>query len=576
MVDHRGVARLLLAGRTYREIVAAAKVSQRDVARVKRVIEEHGLTTASLDRVTDADLAALFPDGRARVSAGYDAPDFRGVVASMKRNRHYTVLAAWRRYVEVPAAGRKYGYAQYCHLFSEYVAGNDLVATLRHEPGRTALIDWAGDTLAVVDQVTGQTSKAYLLVVTLPYSGLMFVRAYLDMKMEAWLDGHIRALEYFGGCDRQATPPSSCPGRRARTSMFVRAYLDMKMEAWLDGHIRALEYFGGVPAILVPDNAATATHIKTKGDPARFVTERYQQFADHYGCSIVPARVRRPRDKASAESSVNVSYKRIYGYLAEETWGSITELNDAIAERLAEINDELRRRDGSTRRERFDAEEAQALGPLPAERFEEVEWRTAKVQRNYHVTCESQHYSVPYQLAGQLLRVRITASAVTVFDGTVVVASHPRKTGRKGQYSTNKEHVPPAHREIHGLWSRSWFIDRARRIGPATEQVITQAIDRKQIEAQAYQDCQNILTHLAKKGHARLEAACQQVLNMRATPTYSTIARMMAAITSDTDKPATPTAAPSTRKPDAAHHDDGSGAPPGAFIRGADYYRQGW
>jgi len=530
MVDHRGVARLLLAGRTYREIVAAAKVSQRDVARVKRVIEEHGLTTASLDRVTDADLAALFPDGRARVSAGYDAPDFRGVVASMKRNRHYTVLAAWRRYVEVPAAGRKYGYAQYCHLFSEYVAGNDLVATLRHEPGRTALIDWAGDTLAVVDQVTGQTSKAYLLVVTLPYSGLMFVRAYLDMKMEAWLDGHIRALEYFGG----------------------------------------------VPAILVPDNAATATHIKTKGDPARFVTERYQQFADHYGCSIVPARVRRPRDKASAESSVNVSYKRIYGYLAEETWGSITELNDAIAERLAEINDELRRRDGSTRRERFDAEEAQALGPLPAERFEEVEWRTAKVQRNYHVTCESQHYSVPYQLAGQLLRVRITASAVTVFDGTVVVASHPRKTGRKGQYSTNKEHVPPAHREIHGLWSRSWFIDRARRIGPATEQVITQAIDRKQIEAQAYQDCQNILTPLAKKGHARLEAACQQVLNMRATPTYSTIARMMAAITSDTDKPATPTAAPSTRKPDAAHHDDGSGAPPGAFIRGADYYRQGW
>jgi transposase len=319
MVDHRAVAVLVLQGRSYRQVVAEAGCSHRDVSRVRKVIAERGVTAQKLSAMGADELAALFPDGRGRVSDGYDAPDFALVAESMRRNRHYTVSQAWRAYTESASLLRKYGYTQYCHLFAQYARTNDLVAVLHHEPGRLMLVDWAGDTVPLEDPVTGEKGKAYLFVAVLPFSGMFFCRAYSDMKMEAWLDGRMAAFEEFAG----------------------------------------------VPRIVVPDNAATATHRKAKGDPARFVSDRYQQMADHYGCAVAPARVNRPRDKAAAESGVNTANKRVLGYVLEHVWATTAELNDAIAERIAEVNRDIRRKDGTTRFELFSAEEAGELGPPP-------------------------------------------------------------------------------------------------------------------------------------------------------------------------------------------------------------------
>jgi len=353
--------------------------------------------------------------------------------------------------------------------------------------------------------------------------------------------------------------------------VYCRAFTDMRTDAWITAHIGAFEAFGGAVQILVPDNASTATYRAKRGDAARFVTDRYRQMADHYGCAIVPARVRKPRDKAAVESAVNTVNKRVIGYLLEETFTTLAELNEAIDERVYEINHEIRRADGTTRFELFTAEEAPMLSPLPDERFEQVEWKQLKAGRNYHVTADYQHYSVPYALAGRLLRVRLTVSRMTVFDGQQVVAEHRRKTGRKGQYSTDPGHVPPRQRNVDGLWSRRWFTDRAAAFGPATGQVIEQVLDRHQVQAQGYLDCQNILATVGKKNKQKLEAPCQQLINMRGYPTYSTLKRLMAPIASDQNKPARVRAAASNRKT----------APPpeagaaGALVRGADYYRQG-
>jgi len=120
----------------------------------------------------------------------------------------------------------------------------------------------------------------------------------------------------------------------------------MRMEVWLDGHVNAFEYFGGVPQLVVPDNALTATHRKERGDAARFVNDRYRQLADHYGAAILPARVRRPRDKAAVESAVNTVNKRVLGYLLEEVWTALPDVNAAIGERLLEVNQGIRRVDG--------------------------------------------------------------------------------------------------------------------------------------------------------------------------------------------------------------------------------------
>ena len=217
-----------------------------------------------------------------------------------------------------------------------------MVATLRHEPGRAMLVDWAGDTIDVVDSVTGVVRRAVLFVAALPFSG----------------------------------------------ALFCRAYLDMKSESWLDAHVRAFAFYGGVVAIVVPDNPTTSTHQLAKADKARVVNARYQQLADHYQTAIVPARSRKPRDKAAAENAVNIVNKRVIGYLEGEVWTGLAELNEAIDERVWEINHDLRRADDTTRWERFTAEEAPLLAPLPDTRFAEVEWKELKAGRNYHLLTE--------------------------------------------------------------------------------------------------------------------------------------------------------------------------------------------
>ena len=289
MVDYRKILGLLLEGRSYREVVEIVGCSHRDVVRVRQEIQQRGLT--STVAVSDVELAEWFPDGRRNVSGEYHQPDLSRVLASMKANRHFTLLLAWRRYVDTKDAGKKYGYSQFCALFTDYLRTRDLVAVLRHEPGRAMLVDWAGDTMDVVDTITGEVVRAILFVAVLPYSGLIFCRAYVDMKSPAWLDAHVQAFAFFGG----------------------------------------------VTQIVVPDNPTTSTHQTHKGDAERVVNARYQQLADHYQTAIVPARVKKPCDKAAAENAVNVVKKRVIGYLEDDVFTTLGELNTAIEERVREV-----------------------------------------------------------------------------------------------------------------------------------------------------------------------------------------------------------------------------------------------
>jgi transposase len=528
LANYRKILELVLAGRSYSEIVEIAGCSRRDVSRVKKVIDGRGVTAARV--VSEEDLALWFPDGRRMVSAAYEQPDLAAVLAAMRAQRHFTLLMAWRRYADTTTPGaaeaRKYGYAQFCALFADYIRKNDLVATLHHEPGRAMLVDWAGDTLDLVDAASGDVTRAVLFVAVLPYSG----------------------------------------------ALFCRAYLDMKSPAWLDAHVRAFAFYGGVTQIVVPDNPTTSTHRRHRGESERVVNARYQQLADHYQTAVVPARARKPRDKAAAENAVNVVNKRVIGYLEGEVWTSLEELNDAIDERVGEVNHDLRRADGTTRWERFTDEEQPLLATLPATRFEEVTWKELKAGRNYHISCDYQRYSVPYRLAGRMLRARLTSTRVTVFDGHDLVCEHPRLTGRKGQYSTLAEHVPPQHQGIDGLWSRRWFTDRARSFGPATVQAIEQILDRHAIEAQGYLDCQNILSGLGKANRERLEAACQELVNNHGQASYTTLKRLMAAINSDAKKPRKITPAASTRKRSSTAGTGSAGLGPDVYVRDASHY----
>ncbi|WP_198416613.1 IS21 family transposase [Cryobacterium ruanii] len=521
MADYRKILGLLLEGRSYREIVEIARCSHRDVARVRQEVQQRGRR----DRRGQRRGPGRVVPRRAPERIGGVRP--ARLVASIGVDESEPALhvaVAWRHYVDTKDAGKKYRYSQFCALFTDYLRRHDLVAVQRHEPGRAMLIDWAGDTMDVVDTITGEVVKAILFVAVLPFSGLMFCRAYADMKAPAWLDAHVQAFAFFGG----------------------------------------------VTQIVVPDNPTTSTHQTHKGDAERVVNARYQQLAGHYQTAIVLARVKKPRDKAAAENAVNVVNKPVIGYLEDDVFTTLGEMNAAIEERMRKINHDIRRADDTTRWERFDAEERELLAPLPDAGFEDVEWKELKAARNYHVTADTQRYSVPFGLAGKLLRVRLTSSRVTVFDGHESICEHPRLTGHKGQYSTLPDHVPPQHRDIDGQWSRRWFTDRARSVGPATVTVIEQILDSQAIEAQGYLSCQNILDGLGKNNRERLEAACQELVNRSAHPTYSTLKRLMAAIDSDAKKPRPMVPAASTRKhvSTVVFHD----TMPDVYVRDASHY----
>src|SRR5699024_3412128 len=143
MAKYRQIMELVLQGRSYAEIVEMIGCSRRDVARVRQIVAEHDVT--SMDMITTEQLVGWFPDGRKRVSANFAQPDFDQVLVSMRANRFFTVLMAWRRYADADHGLKKpYGYPQFCALVAEYVRSHDLVAVLHHERGRAMRVDWLG------------------------------------------------------------------------------------------------------------------------------------------------------------------------------------------------------------------------------------------------------------------------------------------------------------------------------------------------------------------------------------------------------------------------------------------------
>mgnify|MGYP001758014465 CR=1 FL=1 len=230
--------------------------------------------------------------------------------------------------------------------------------------------------------------------------------------------------------------------------LSVSATANEKMDNWMSCHVKSLDYLGKCPGIIVPDNAPTATYQPVKNKPGRCIQERYADFADSYDILLVPARPGKPRDKAAVERAVQLVYSRILGYFDGITFYSLDELNEAIAQRVDDINMNMPRLDGITRKELFDADEAPMMRDLPDAPFTEVSWRNVKVHRNWHICCDYQYYSVPVQYIGKTLQTRLTNSLVSIFDDDLV-AEHSRMHRFKYRYCNDPAHIP--ERDIAGV-----------------------------------------------------------------------------------------------------------------------------
>ena len=182
------------------------------------------------------------------------------------------------------------------------------------------------------------------------------------------------------------------------------------MPDWIGAHVRMLRFLGGVPRLLVPDNLKSGVNRASFYDPE--INRSYARMADHYGLAVLPARPRKPKDKAKVEAGVRFVQRAILGGLRNQVFFSLAEANAAIAGRALHINQFVMRRLGTTRKSLFEAIDRPALKALPAEDYAYAEWKFARVGLDYYIEIESFYYSVPHALIRAEVEVRITERVI--------------------------------------------------------------------------------------------------------------------------------------------------------------------
>jgi transposase len=360
-------------------------------------------------------------------------------------------------------------YSQFNQLFRHWQGQQKVVMHLEHKAADQLFIDFAGDKLYLTDPRTGQVQAVEVFVAILPCSQLTYAQAVATQQQEDF----IHAL--------QAT----------------------------------LVYIGGVPKAIVPDNLKAAVTKADRYEPT--INETLQDFASHYQTVIYPTRSRKPRDKALVENAVHLVYQRIYAPLRNEVFHDIPTLNQAIWQLLADHNQTRLQGKNYCRQERFDQLERSLLGPLPAQPYVLKGYCMAKVHPNGHaqLQADKHHYSVPYQLVGQSVKLIYSPHSVEIYHDFERVAVHTRQRS-SGQYTTLRDHLHPQHQWLSN-WSPVFFEEQAAKMGPYTVEVVQELIRLRAYPEQAYRSCAGVLSLAKGYGADRLERACQRALSYRAT-----------------------------------------------------------
>jgi hypothetical protein len=301
---------------------------------------------------------------------------------------------------------------------------------------------------------------------------------------------------------------------------YVEAFPSMKQESWIAAHVNMFQFFCGVSRILVPDNLKTGV-IKTDWHNPE-INKVYREMSEHYNTAIIPARVHKPKDKASVESTVGNISTWIIAALRNEKFFTLTELNKSIRSKLINFNSKPFQKKEGSRLSIFLGEEKSMLLPLPATPFELATWKQATVQFNYHIQVEKMHYSVPHEYIKYIVDVRITKNVIEVFYNNHRLCSHPRLYGHIGQYSTMEEHMPEDHQK-YLKWNSSRFIAWAEKVGPSTTITIKSILASYRVEEQGYKSCMGLLKLADKYSLSRLEAACARVLYYTPHPSYKSV-----------------------------------------------------
>lgn len=448
-----------------REIARSCSISPGTVGNYLSKAEEAGLTYPEIAGMADEELKRRLVGERLLVKQkDRPQPDWATIHQELKKRKKTGVTRQllWEEYKERHPDG--YELSHFYHLYNAWRRKLRVSMRQTHRAGEKLFVDYAGQSVDIVNGTTGEIRSAQIFVAVLGASNYTYAEATFSQGISDWIGSHIRALEYFGG----------------------------------------------VPALIVPDNLKTGVQKACRYEPD--INATYHDFAVHYDTAVLPARVRHPRDKAKVEAGVQVVERWILARLRHRSFFSLQELNGAICALLEDLNQRPFKKLEGNRRSWFEALERESLRPLPASRYEIAEWKKARVNIDYHVELFRHYYSVPYALVGKELQIRYTAVTVELLHKGKRVASH-RRDDRPGRHSTYTEHMPKNHRK-YLEWSSSRILRWARTMGEATRQVVETLLASRKHPEQAYRSCLGILRLGKRFGKDRLEAACQRAIDI--------------------------------------------------------------
>ena len=458
------------AGLSMAQIARACGLSKGVVSKYLSLAQAKGISWP-YDGDANALVEALVP--RRAVSTGYTEPDYAAMHRELKR-KGVTLQLLWSEYA-AEHGDSAYRYSRYCERYRHWRARQRRSMRQRHVAGEKLFIDYAGQTVEIINAKTGEVRKAQIFVAVLGASSYTYA---------------------------EATWTQSLPD-------------------WIASHQRAFQFFGGTPRLLVPDNLKSAVTKASRYEPV--VNSTYQEMARHYRTAILPARPYKPKDKSKAEIGVQVVERWILARLRHTTFFSLAELNRHIRALLTSLNERAFQKLPGSRRSQFETLDLPALNPLPGAPYTYAQWKRAKPGVDYHIEVDKHYYSVPHRYVGQVLEVRITAATIECFHGGKRIASHPR--ARTGGYTTSSEHMPAAHR-AHRDWSPERFLRWAESIGPNTHTVVEGQLKNYPHPEHGYRKCLGLLNNARRYGAQRLEAACAHALHIQ-SPSYRSVTSIL-------------------------------------------------
>lgn len=495
-------------GLTVRETSAALGVSTGAVSRTTERAITSELTYEAAATLSHEDLEArLYPV--AKRAAAYIEPDVRWIHRELRRVG--VTLELLHQEYRGEHGVQALGYSAFCRRYQLWRGRRGPVLRQHYVGGEVLFVDFSGKRPVVVDPSTGEVREVELFVAVMGASNLTYVEAVETQRVADWIGAHTRALSYLGG----------------------------------------------VPRMVVPDQLRAAVSQPDRYEPK--LQRTYEDLGRHYGMAVIPARPRKPRDKAKVEAGVLVAQRWIVARLRHETFFSIEALNARIRELLEELNARpMKSLGGVSRRELFERVDRPALMPLPAAHFEPAEWFKARVHEDYHVDVRLHWYSAPFELIGQEVEIRLTATMVEIYRHGRRVASH-RRDDIPYRSTTDPRHRPPNHQAVFDA-TRDRLMQWAREVGESTTELMQRLLDPAHNFAGATRrrSGYGVRKLEEKYERTRIETACHRVLAFERV-SYKSVERILRLGLDQTPM------APADPPPSAPviEHDQ---------IRGADYF----